>query len=782
MPRIRKKTSRRGTTAQRAKIKDKVRESRKKAKKTAKKDVTWKSKKSKDPGIPNNFPYKDQILAEIAEERRQAAEAKARRKEEKKALRAQQKEAVLGANEGHEGDEDSGGSGSDGAKSPLSKAKKSSYESADGARGGVASTTEEEGASGVPPPLLMSPELPHLAAVLDKADVVIELLDARDPLAYRSKALEAQVSLKEGQRLLLVLNKIDGCPRESTAAWAAHLRAEHPTLFFRVASSFLPPAVRYDPTKGKGKEKEPSDDAWGLDAVYQLLGRWAHEKAGDGPLRVAVVGLTNVRSSHITLLSMDIDSIPALQSGKSAFVNSLARKTTLDVYAPSSSTNNKSPTTTPHALEVTLELDGKSVVFIDTPGLAWPFPEDASPEDRARHRAQDVLLRNRGRIDHLKDPIPAVSYIVSRAETEDLMVHYCLPAFAKGDVDAFLMGVARANTLIKKGGGPDLVGAARIVLRDWSTGKLPRYAVPPPIARQEGRVAADGDSTLATIYADDAALLERLVPRKELRRSRDVVRLSSGRVDERGLAFEAPWFGSAQDGEMEATSAEEEGRTSDSGPDEEDEEVSDGDENTESDAQASAPTGDEDGGGGSGDGSDDDDVVAKDNEHVNTDRVDEDGNEDESEALGTTTRSSSARKRKLPPSSSMPDVGPARPNPSKKVAFATAKTLEPPRPSSIKAVSAAAASTVTAAEKKQKRNMTTPDLAEASASKNNNAKKAKIGLESSSTPARALAAHGAARRTGSIKPGANAPTTAQKRKNQATTDSEEGAYDFSKFF
>ena len=27
--------------------------------------------KAKDPGIPNNFPYKDQILAEIAEERRQ---------------------------------------------------------------------------------------------------------------------------------------------------------------------------------------------------------------------------------------------------------------------------------------------------------------------------------------------------------------------------------------------------------------------------------------------------------------------------------------------------------------------------------------------------------------------------------------------------------------------------------------------------------------------------------------------------------------------------------------
>jgi nuclear GTP-binding protein len=72
------------------------------------------------------------------------------------------------------------------------------------------------------------------------------------------------------------------------------------------------------------------------------------------------------------------------------------------------------------------------------------------PEEKERRRGQDVLLRNKGRIDRLKDPLPAVSYIVSRADTEDLMVFYSLPAFAKGDVDAFLMGVARAQGLIKK--------------------------------------------------------------------------------------------------------------------------------------------------------------------------------------------------------------------------------------------------------------------------------------------------------------------------------------------
>lgn len=57
----------------------------------------------------------------------------------------------------------------------------------------------------------------------------------------------------------------------------------------------LPPAVTHDPTKDKGKGKEPSDDAWGLDAVSTLLGHWAQEKTSDAPLHVAVVGLANVR-------------------------------------------------------------------------------------------------------------------------------------------------------------------------------------------------------------------------------------------------------------------------------------------------------------------------------------------------------------------------------------------------------------------------------------------------------------------------------------------------------
>jgi nuclear GTP-binding protein len=252
---------------------------------------------------------------------------------------------------------------------------------------------------------------------------------------------------------------------------------------------------------------------------------------------------------------------------------------------------------------VTLELDGVSILFIDTPGLAWEHSEVAPPEEKERRRAQDVLLRNKGRIDRLKYPLPAVSCIVSRAETEDLMVFYGLPAFAKGDVDAFLMGVARAQGLIKKvsqspishsfyliysfsfdpqGGKLDLAAAARIVLRDWSTGKLSRYAVPPAVSGS-GTPANAVSPVLATIYEGDAALLERLPPRKEMRQSRDLVRLSSERVDGRTLAFDAPWFStdagdededeaSASELELEVE-AEEIGSRADNGGDSEEEDA-----------------------------------------------------------------------------------------------------------------------------------------------------------------------------------------------------------------
>lgn len=58
-----------------------------KDRKEAKKNPQWRSRLKKDPGIPNLFPYKDKILAEIEESKRTKEEEKERRRDVAKAQR-----------------------------------------------------------------------------------------------------------------------------------------------------------------------------------------------------------------------------------------------------------------------------------------------------------------------------------------------------------------------------------------------------------------------------------------------------------------------------------------------------------------------------------------------------------------------------------------------------------------------------------------------------------------------------------------------------------------------
>lgn len=54
-------------------------------------------------------------------------------------------------------------------------------------------------------PILVNRDLPDLKTVLDRSDVLLEVLDARDPLPFRSRYLEKEM---QGKKVLLVLNKI----------------------------------------------------------------------------------------------------------------------------------------------------------------------------------------------------------------------------------------------------------------------------------------------------------------------------------------------------------------------------------------------------------------------------------------------------------------------------------------------------------------------------------------------------------------------------------------------
>jgi nuclear GTP-binding protein len=301
------------------------------------------------------------------------------------------------------------------------------------------------------------------------------------------------------------------------------------------------------------------DNALGLKALWSHLDDLANKKKS-GELVVAVTGVTN--------------------TGKSAVINSLLGADALPIYSTYAAASIKGPYTTTLAQEVVAAIPGNDttkVRFIDTPGLQYVRPELSGEAEKEEMRARDILLRCRGRIDRLKDPLFAVSHILSRADTQDLMLGYNLPAFAPGDPTAFLAGLARVSGCVKKRGVLDHAGAARIVLRDWSTGEFARYTVP------------QGTCTSVIAERGDEDVLATLRSRKEMRRAgAKLVKLQAGEVEKRDVDWDVAW---------EEEEEEEEGGSGAEGEDgDEDQDEEDGDEAVdEVDGDGQSECGDGDG-------------------------------------------------------------------------------------------------------------------------------------------------------------------------------------------
>lgn len=68
----------------------------------------------------------------------------------------------------------------------------------------------------------------ELMTALEQADLVVEVVDARDPTACR--LLEAEGTVIGKKPFIIILNKIDLVPRESTVRWLRFLRETAPTV------------------------------------------------------------------------------------------------------------------------------------------------------------------------------------------------------------------------------------------------------------------------------------------------------------------------------------------------------------------------------------------------------------------------------------------------------------------------------------------------------------------------------------------------------------------------
>ena len=256
-------------------------------------------------------------------------------------------------------------------------------------------------------------------------DLVIELVDARAPLASRNPDID---SLAAGKGRVILLNKADLASEKANAAWITYFESQG----FQV--------MKID---ARAKATLKQLNALIQEACKEKIERDRRRGILNRPVRAMVVGIPNV--------------------GKSTFINSYAGKAC-------AKTGNKPGVTKGNQwirLNKTLEL-------LDTPGILWPRFEDqqvglklaliGSINDQILNKDELAceLIR------FLKKRYPQVLAERFGLETE-------------GKEAAFILEeIARVRACLLKGGDLDVSRAAALLLDDFRAGKLGRITLEEP--------------------------------------------------------------------------------------------------------------------------------------------------------------------------------------------------------------------------------------------------------------------------------------------------------------
>lgn len=288
----------------------------------------------------------------------------------------------------------------------------------------------------------------ELYKVVDASDVLVFVLDARDPMGTRCQMLEKEIrKTRSTKHIILLVNKVDLVPTWVSRRWIFQLMKDFPTIAFHASIT----------------------NPFGKSSLLNLLRQFSNLLKEKKHVTVGFIGYPNV--------------------GKSSVINTMKRKKVCKA-APV-------PGETKVWQYIALS---KRVYLIDCPGIVPPTQSDFS-SDCAK------VLKGVVRAERIQTPSDYIDEVVSRVKKQYLQQRYKLPPDTEWkDGNDFLTILANKMGKLRKGGEADVDVTARIVLYDWQRGRIPYFTPPPEEEGEEEEEADKGKASSSAVGSQTPAI------------------------------------------------------------------------------------------------------------------------------------------------------------------------------------------------------------------------------------------------------------------------------------
>ncbi|KAF8098260.1 hypothetical protein N665_0270s0031 [Sinapis alba] len=317
----------------------------------------------------------------------------------------------------------------------------------------------------------------QLWRVLERSDLIVMVVDARDPLFYRCPDLEAYArEIDEHKETMLLVNKADLLPPYVREKWAEYFTRNNILFVFwsaKAATATLegkPLKEQWTAPETSQKTDDPAVKVYGRD---ELLDRLKSEAQEIVKMRKARgVSTETSADSHRERVVVGFVGYPNV--GKSSTINALVGQKRTGVTS--------TPGKTKHFQTLIIS---EELMLCDCPGLVFP----SFSSSRYEMIACGVLP-----IDRMTEHREAVKVVAERVPRDVIEEVYniSLPKpktyesqFRPPLASELLRTYCMSRGYVAASGLPDETRAARQILKDYIEGKLPHFAMPPEMTQDD---------------------------------------------------------------------------------------------------------------------------------------------------------------------------------------------------------------------------------------------------------------------------------------------------------